>query len=94
MPRLFQWLRDRPRAYQQPSKPSYVEHGTRFDVEAGARWDGSGSTAAIFTNHYIRLEERVRTDGQDPDSQLQRDRPDGTGPAALTYPFDPRVQDK
>ena len=99
MPRLLQWLRDKnntalqSHSYQQKSKPSHREHSTRSDVEAGAPWDGSSSTAAIFADNYIRLEEQSRIDGTDSDFELQRDQPEVADSAPLTHPFDPPAQD-
>lgn len=98
MPRLLQWLRNKnnpasqSRSYQQRPKPSYLEPSTRSNVEAGGPWDGSGSTAAILTDDYIRLEEQPRVDGLDPDFELQRDRSEGADPVPLPCPFNPQAQ--
>ena len=62
-------------------------------MEAGALRNGSGSTAAISTDNYIRLEEQTRVVRPDSDFQLQRDQPEEAGPAPSTYPCNPRVQD-
>ena len=99
MPRLLQWLRERnnpasrSQSDQRPPKPSYPEHSTRSDVEAGGPWDGSGSMAAILTGNYIRLEEQPRADGLAPDLGLQRDKSEGIDLAPLTYPLNPQAQD-
>ena len=91
MPRLLQWIRDRNKspsqlqAHQRPSRPSYPEHSTRSDVEAGGPWDGSGSRTAILSDNYIRLEEQSREVGQNSQSPLQRE--------PLAYPFNSRAQD-
>lgn len=94
MPRLLQWLRDknssasRSHSYQLRTKPSYVEHSARSDVDFGGPWNRSGSTAAILTDNYVRLEERSRVDGQDVDFELQRDKSGGPDLATLTNPFE------
>lgn len=62
-------------------------------MEAGAPWDGSSSTAAIFADNYVRLEEQSRADGTDYEFELQRDQTEGAGSAPLTHPFDPRAKD-
>lgn len=62
-------------------------------MEAGASWDGSGSTAAIFADNYIRLEEQTSVDGTNSGFELQRDQCEGADPAPLTHHFDPQAQD-
>ena len=100
IPRLLQWLQGKDgsisrshSSYRQPSRPLNLGHSTGSNIEAGTPWDGSGSTPAIPTDNYIRLEEQASVETPASVCQLERDRAQKPGPVSCAHPFDPRLQD-